>query len=77
MIDDEEAVVKKWKGVKIMVRDGSSAKNMEAIFDLSERKKFFENQNGFGLVPSEIMQRRIHSPIFDASIASRSAATET
>lgn len=60
-----EAVVKKWKGVKIMVRDGSSAKNMEAIFDLSERKKFFENQNGFGLVPSEIMQRRIHSPIFD------------
>lgn len=60
-----EAIEKKQKGMKIMVRDGSSAKNMEALFDFSERIDYLKNQESFGIIPNEVLERRIHSPIFD------------
>ena len=60
-----EAMEKKQKGMKIMVRDGSSAKNMEALFDYSERLNYFEKQKDFNIIPNEIIERRLHSPIFD------------
>lgn len=60
-----EAIEKKQKGMKIMVRDGSSAKNMEALFDFTERIDYLKNQESFGIIPTEVLERRIHSPIFD------------
>ena len=60
-----EAIEKKQKGMKIMVRDGSSAKNMEALFDFSERIDHLKNQDSFGIIPTEVLSRRIHSPMFD------------
>lgn len=60
-----EAIEKKQKGMKIMVRDGSSAKNMEALFDFSQRLAHLKNQDSFGIIPTEVLERRIHSPIFD------------
>ena len=60
-----EAIEKKQKGMKIMVRDGSSAKNMEDLFDFSERINYLKNQDSFGIIPTEVLERRIHSPIFD------------
>ena len=61
----QEAIEKKQKGMKIMVRDGSSAKNMEALFDFSERIEHWKNQDSFGIIPTDVLERRIHSPIFD------------
>jgi adenine deaminase len=61
----QEAIEKKQKGMKIMVRDGSSAKDMEALFDFSERMEYLRNQKSFGIIPTEVLERRIHSPIFD------------
>ena len=60
-----EAIEKKQKGMKIMVRDGSSAKNMEDLFDFTERINYLKNQDSFGIIPTEVLERRIHSPIFD------------
>ncbi len=60
-----EAIEKKLKGMKIMVRDGSSAKNMEALFDISKRIEFIRNQDEFSLVPTEVLEKRINTPIFD------------
>jgi adenine deaminase len=64
-INFSEAIAKKQKGMKIMVRDGSSAKNMESIFDLNERLNYWKNQESFGIIPTEVLERRINSPIFD------------
>ena len=60
-----EAIEKKQKGMKIMVRDGSSAKNMEAIFEYSQRVEYWKNQDNFGIIPSDVLERRIDEPIFD------------
>jgi len=60
-----EAIEKKQKGMKIMVRDGSSAKNMEALFNFSDRIDYLKNQDSFGIIPTEVLERRIHSPMFD------------
>lgn len=61
----KEAIEKKQKGMKIMVRDGSSAKDMEALFDFSQRIEYYKNQDSFGIIPNEVLSRRLHSPIFD------------
>ncbi len=60
-----EAIEKKQKGMKIMVRDGSSAKNMEALFDFNDRLDYWKNQDSFGIIPTDVLERRINSPIFD------------
>ena len=64
-----EAIEKKHKGMKIMVRDGSSAKDMEALFDFNERLNHWKNQKSFGIIPTEVLDRRINSPIFDFIVA--------
>lgn len=61
----KEAIEKKHKGMKIMVRDGSPAKNMEALFDFTERLNYWRNQKSFGIIPTDVLERRINSPIFD------------
>lgn len=61
----QEAIEKKHKGMKIMVRDGSSAKNMEGLFDFTERLNYWRNQESFGIIPTDVLERRINSPIFD------------
>ena len=60
-----EAIEKKQKGMKIMVRDGSSAKNMEALFDFNDRLNYWKSQDSFGIIPTDVLERRINSPIFD------------
>ena len=60
-----EAIEKKEKGMKIMVREGSSAKNMEALFDFNKRLDYWKNQDNFGTLPNEILEKKINSPIFD------------
>ena len=60
-----EAIEKKQKGMKIMVREGSSAKDMESLFDFSDRVNYWRNQESFGIIPNEVLERRINSPIFD------------
>ena len=61
----QEAIEKKQKGMKIMVRDGSSAKNMEALLDFHERLDYLKNQDSFGIIPTDVLERRISSPMFD------------
>ena len=72
VINGDEEVLKKLeyarqskKPMKIMVRDGSSAKNMEALFDISKRMEFIKNQDEFALIPTEVLERRINTPVFD------------
>ncbi|WP_407375372.1 adenine deaminase [Methanobrevibacter sp.] len=60
-----EVIEKKMKGMKIMVRDGSSALNMEALFDLERGRNLVENPDALGMVYHEIFNERIFSPLFD------------
>ena len=60
-----EALEKKIKGMRIMVRDGSSAKNMECLFDIDEGKKMVKDSERFGKVYRDIFERKIFSPVFD------------
>lgn len=60
-----EAIEKKEKGMKIMVRDGSSAKNLEALFNFEERINYLKNQDNFGHYPKEALEKAITEPIFD------------
>ena len=60
-----EAIEKKKKGMKIMVRDASSTKNMEDIFDLNVRVDYWMNQYELGIVPKEVIERKFPLPIFD------------
>lgn len=60
-----EAIEKKEKGMKIMVRDGSSAKNLEALFDFTDRIDYWKNQDNFGYYPNEALEKVLADPIFD------------
>lgn len=60
-----EAIEKKEKGMKIMVRDASSAKNLEALFDFSHRVQYWKNKDNFGYLPNEALEKNLSSPIFD------------
>lgn len=60
-----EAIEKKEKGMKIMVRDGSSAKNLEALFDFKDRINYWKNQDNFGYYPNEALEKVLLNPIFD------------
>ena len=61
----DEAIEKKKKGMKIMVREGSSAKNMDELFDINKHAEYLINHDGHGMIPREVIERRIHFPIFD------------
>lgn len=71
-----EAIEKKEKGMKIMVREGSSAKNMEALFDFSDRLDYWKNHESFGKMPNEVLEKRIHLPIFDFIVSDDKHTTD-
>ena len=71
-----EAIEKKEKGMKIMVREGSSAKNMEALFDFSDRLDYWKNHEIFGKMPNEVLEKRIHLPIFDFIVSDDKHTTD-
>ena len=60
-----EAIEKKIKGMRIMVRDGSSAKNMEGLFNMDEGKKMVENSERFSLIYRDVFEKKLFSPVFD------------
>ena len=60
-----EAMEKTMKGLKIMARDGSSAKNMEALLDIPTKIDILRKQNIFDLVPLDVITRRLPLPIFE------------
>ena len=59
-----EALEKKLKGMKIMVRDGSSAMNMEGLFDIYKDDLFLHYEEEFNVFKN-IFGNRIYSPLFD------------
>ncbi|MBZ9570315.1 adenine deaminase [Methanobrevibacter sp. TMH8] len=61
----DEAIEKKKLGMKIMVREGSSAKNMEALFNIKDRIGLCSNQDFFGSVSVADFQSVLKYPIFD------------
>ncbi len=61
----DEAIEKKNKGMKIMVRDSSSAKNLESLFDFSKRVEYWKNKNSFGMMPTDSLERNLSLPLFD------------
>lgn len=71
-----EAIEKKEKGMKIMVREGSSAKNMEALFDFSDRLDYWKNHESFGKMSNEVLEKRIHLPIFDFIVSDDKHTTD-
>ena len=60
-----EAFEKKMKGMKIMVRDGSSAMDMEGLFDIDEGSLLIKNPESLGLIYRDIFEKKIYSPMFD------------
>ena len=60
-----EALEKKIKGMKIMVRDGSSAMDMEGLFDIEEAGKDLDFSGPMGPMFRDIFERKIYSPLFD------------
>ncbi len=71
-----EAIEKKEKGMRIMVREGSSAKNMDALFDFNERLNYWKNHESFGKMTSEELEEKIHSPIFDFIVSDDKHVTD-
>lgn len=61
----QEAIEKKEKGMKIMVRSGSSAKNLDALFDFNQRLDYWKNQEDLGNINSQQLKKNIQNPIFD------------
>lgn len=64
-ISFDEAIEKKKLGMRTMVREGSSAKNMEALFNVKDRTAFFSNQDFFGSVSVNDFGEALTKPIFD------------
>lgn len=64
-----EVVEKKFKGMKIMVRDGSSAMDMENIFNVGDSASLINNQKLLGLVFKDLLEHEIHSPLYDFIIS--------
>lgn len=60
-----EAVEKKIKGMKIMVRDGSSAMDMEGLFNISDGKILLENDDPMNVFYRDIFERKVFLPMFD------------
>ena len=60
-----EAFEKKMKGMKIMVRDGSSAMDMEGLFNINHALENIENPERLGVIFRDIFKKRVYSPLFD------------
>ena len=61
----DEAIEKKHLGMKIMVREGSSAKNMDALFNINNRIKYWTNESKFGNISIDDYEKLLKHPIFD------------
>ncbi|KZX11085.1 adenine deaminase [Methanobrevibacter curvatus] len=72
----KEAIEKKALNMKIMVRDGSSAKNMQAILNFNERLEFLKTQDFFGHISSEDFQKILKNPIFDFIVSDDKEPTD-
>ena len=59
-----ELLEKKFKGMKIMVRDGSSAMNMEGLFNIPEDNSILNSDESLD-VYRDIFEKKIYSPLFD------------
>ena len=60
-----EALEKKVKGMKIMVRDGSSALDMENLFNISEGNSVLEYEGPMSALFRDIFENNVYSPLFD------------
>lgn len=60
-----EALEKKIKGMKIMVRDGSSAMDMEGLFNIDDGNVLLEYEGPWQILFRDIFENRIYSPLFD------------
>ena len=60
-----EALEKKLKGMKIMVRDGSSAMDMESLFNIKQGSSMLEYEGPLSLLFRDIFERGVYSPLFD------------
>jgi adenine deaminase len=60
-----EALEKKIKGMKIMVRDGSSATDMEGLFNIDEGNSMLEYEGPMSLLFRDIFDKKVYSPLFD------------
>ena len=60
-----EALEKKVKGMKIMVRDGSSAMDMEGLFDIDKAIPLIDFSGPMALLFRDIFEKKIYSPLFD------------
>ena len=59
-----EAFEKKMKGMKIMVRDGSSAKDMDVLFNMDGALEHVENPEKLSII-RDVFEKKIYSPMFD------------
>ncbi|WP_407454676.1 adenine deaminase [Methanobrevibacter sp.] len=60
-----EAFEKKIKGMKIMVRDGSSALDMESLFNIDDIYTYIDDPERLGVLFRDIFEKKIYSPLFD------------
>lgn len=60
-----EALEKKIKGMKIMVRDGSSAMDMEGLFNIDEGSSLLDSEGPLQILFRDIFDKKIYSPLFD------------
>ena len=60
-----EALEKKLKGMKIMVRDGSSAFDMESLFNIDEGRIAAVDPFASSILFRDIFEKRIYAPLFD------------
>ena len=60
-----EAIEKKKLGVKIMVREGSSAKDMDALLNINNRVEYWTKESEFGNITVEEYKKLLKHPIFD------------
>lgn len=65
----DEAIEKKELGMKIMVREGSSAKNFDDILNKNDRQIYLMNAKDSDEIPSEDLETLMKSPIFDMLIS--------
>ncbi len=60
-----EAIEKKIKGMRIMVRDGSSAMNMEGLFNIGDGDVVFDYDGPLSLLFRDFFEKEIYSSLFD------------
>lgn len=61
----DEAIEKKKLGMKIMVREGSSAKNMDDLLNLNDRTVFWANNEKTNNLSKDDFEIILKNPIFD------------